>query len=90
MVRTNVGHPSRCREPVGWTGSYVNPKGKQWTVCNCQEHLDGVDGVPWWASVWPISSSETSTSCGSCWSRGVRQSLFWACTRDTVVGMGCF
>jgi hypothetical protein len=28
MVRSGVGHGIHCREPAGWTGRYVNPKGK--------------------------------------------------------------
>jgi hypothetical protein len=36
---------SHCREPVGWSGLYVNPKGKRWTVWSCQDHLVGLDEV---------------------------------------------
>lgn len=42
MVRSGVGHPSHCSELVGWTGTYINPKGKRWTVWACQEHLEGL------------------------------------------------
>ena len=45
MVRTKVGHPSHCRELAGWTGRYVNPKGREWTVWACHEHLDDLDDV---------------------------------------------
>jgi hypothetical protein len=48
MVHTNVGHPSHCQRPAVWTGRYVNPKGKRWTVWACQEHLDQLEDVrPW-------------------------------------------
>lgn len=45
MVRNGVGHPSHCHEAAGWTGGYVNPKGKRWKVWSCQDHLEGLDDV---------------------------------------------
>ena len=45
MVRTNVGHPSHCQEPVGWRGRYVNPKGKRWTVWSCEWRLEELEEV---------------------------------------------
>ena len=45
MVRTGVGHPSHCPEPAGWTGRYVNPKGQQWTVWACHEHVAGLEKI---------------------------------------------
>lgn len=48
MARSGVGHPSHSPEAAGWTGRYVNPKGKRWTVWSCQEHLEELENVrPW-------------------------------------------
>jgi hypothetical protein len=50
MVRSGVGHPNHCQEPAGWTGRYVNPKGKRWEVWSCDSHLEELKDVRPWAT----------------------------------------
>lgn len=45
MVHDFASRASHCQEPAGWTGCYVNPKGRQWTVWSCQEHLEELEDV---------------------------------------------
>jgi hypothetical protein len=54
MVRTNVGYPSHCREPVAWTGHFINAKGRRWLVWSCQEHLEGLADVRPWSAPKPF------------------------------------
>lgn len=50
MVRNGVGHLT-LREPVGWTGRYVNPKGKRFQVESREAHLEGLDDVRLYPSI---------------------------------------
>lgn len=45
MVHDFAGRASHCREPTGWRGRYVNPKGMRWTVWACDRHLEELADV---------------------------------------------
>ena len=45
FVHSGVGHAAHCREPVVVTGTFIDNKGRPWTVDACEGHRQELDSI---------------------------------------------